>query len=45
MSCREQVLEEVDNIAKANPHIMKVRMPKLVYAYCILDRRLEFIGL
>ena len=23
--CREQILEEVDNIAKANPHIMKVR--------------------
>ena len=31
--CREQILEEVDNIAKANPHIMKVIVQHLhVYA-------------
>ena len=30
--CREQILEEVDNIAKANPHIMKVSMHDL-HAY------------
>jgi len=24
LMCREQILEEVDNIANANPHIMKV---------------------
>ena len=34
--CREQILEEVDNIAKANPHIMKVRR---FSQYCSCQRR------
>ena len=34
--CREQILEEVDNIAKANPHIMKVRG---FFQYCSCQER------